>query len=540
MQKLQEFISGFNTIPFIFAGSGITRRYYNLPCWKELLDVFARKVKNFPLAYHSYENEARQLEYKYGLLPKIASLIERDFNAQWFIKQENNQTSDKFVLDAVNNGCSPFKAEVSQYIKKHSIINEEYNEEIQKLKSISKKSISGIITTNYDLFFETLFDKYNTYIGQQELIFSAIQGIAEIYKIHGSVSLPNSIVITEQDYLNFDLKSKYLASKLMTIFVEYPIIFLGYSLDDNNIKKILEDIAVCLPKKMLGELQKRLVFVEYDKAKRGYDISSYIIALKHSYVSMTKITLSNFKLLYDVLSTKVSGFPVKILRRFKEEIYTYVITNKPGPHLKVSNLDNDHLSDEQIAISIGQINTGELGLQSVIHENDWYRSIVDDRFKYDFSSDQMLKFAYKEIKYKNKKCFIPAFRYLSSANEQHSTILNEQPKEFDDLFCKSDKDNRFRMLSYTSLSDLINKEKSNTSRMYRLMCWLTEEKYDIDLLKQVLESAFQEDEDILDHFSGTDRSNFKRLIRVYDYLKWGKDIIKKQKDSAKIIPLMGE
>lgn len=64
-------------------------------------------------------------------------------------------------------------------------------------------------------------------VGQKELFFND-QGIAEIYKIHGSLEVPDSIVINEQDYLQFQENSSYLAAKAETIFMEYPIIFLGY------------------------------------------------------------------------------------------------------------------------------------------------------------------------------------------------------------------------------------------------------------------------------------------------------------------------
>lgn len=92
-------------------------------------------------------------------------------------------------------------------LSEQTVINTEYQTEIDKLKEISEKSITGVITTNYDSFLEDIFSGFTKYVGQSQLIFSAIQGIAEIYKIHGSVELPDSLVINEEDYLRFQEKA---------------------------------------------------------------------------------------------------------------------------------------------------------------------------------------------------------------------------------------------------------------------------------------------------------------------------------------------
>ena len=138
-------------------------------------------------------------------------------------EQQRLELTDKELIK-VEQGISPFKVEIAKFINDSSHLVDGYQNEIQALRNISFRNIAGVITTNYDSFFERLFSDYQTYVGQDELIFSPIQGFAEIYKIHGSVTRPETIIINEEDYREFKEKSKYLTAKLLTIFMEYPII----------------------------------------------------------------------------------------------------------------------------------------------------------------------------------------------------------------------------------------------------------------------------------------------------------------------------
>lgn len=518
---LQEVVSRFNTTPFLFAGSGITRRYYDLPDWRGLLQEFSRRINSDRFAFRAYESKAAELGYSHGLLPKIATLIQQDFDAQWYASPEIRTLSEQ-ELALVEAGASPFKVEVASFLKKHSIIIPEFRDEIGKLKNISKKNLAGVITTNYDAFFETLFSDYKTFVGQDELVFSAIQGIAEIYKIHGSVARPKSLVITEQDYEMFNAKGKYLAAKLMTIFMEYPIIFIGYSLTDTNIQQILEDIVACLPEEKFATLQERFVFVDYQKGVAGVTVSTHSINLNGKLLSMTKLTLEDFGLLYNALASKKAALPVKLLRRFKEEIYTYAVTSEPGPLLQVASIDNEAIDEDKLAISIGLSRTGEYGLRLLVDQNAWYRNIVTDEFRsLDYSYDQLLEFSYPEIK-KQTNGYLPICKYLANARKSFPDIEEEVPSNFDALATKTNINTRSRTESYSSIQDLWNREHENRDRMFRLLPCLPESKMDINQLGRVSLNIFQEDKDILSHADGTLRSNMKRLIRMYDYLKWGK------------------
>ena len=104
---IQDIVSHFNTIPFLFVGSGITRRYYNLPDWKGLLTEFASRVNSDRFAYRAYESKAQQLGSPQGVMPKIATLIQQDFDTKWY-NTPTMRTNESFVLNAVERSCSPF------------------------------------------------------------------------------------------------------------------------------------------------------------------------------------------------------------------------------------------------------------------------------------------------------------------------------------------------------------------------------------------------------------------------------------------------
>lgn len=68
---------------------------------------------------------------------------------------------------------------------------------------------------------ESIFS-FNPLIGNNILLSNPY---GSVYKIHGCVTAPETIIITEEDYKTFDKKYELIRAQLLSLFVHNPIIF---------------------------------------------------------------------------------------------------------------------------------------------------------------------------------------------------------------------------------------------------------------------------------------------------------------------------
>ncbi len=375
-----------------------------------------------------------------------------------------------------------------------------------------------MITTNYDTFFESIFDGYKTFVGQDELIFSQLQGIAEIYKIHGSVDKADTIVINREDYDECHEKGKYLAAKLMTIFMEYPIIFMGYSITDLDIRSILTDMVQCLPKDRLPLLQKRFVFVEYDENMVGAMVSSHSMVINDKNIEMTKIMLSDFGVLYEELSKKRAAFPVKLLRRFKDDLYNFVITSEPTEKMRVAPLEDERISEETLALTIGLASTGIMGLARAVDSERWYRNIILHDLQY--AEDDMLEYVYLDLA-KQNSWKLPVWFYLHHAKKEYPNIRSRAPQNYSEIVTNDSVDKYRTAIRGRSMQEIWEQE-SDQDKAIRLLGFLAYENVNVDDLEQILKDIFIKNPNYISLSKGSTKSNVRKLIRMYDFLKYKK------------------
>ena len=306
----------------------------------------------------------------------------------------------------------------------------------------------------------------------------------------------------------------------MTIFMEYPIVFMGYSISDSNIQKIIQAIVDCLDSEQLKILEDRFVFVEYQKGKIGAEVSPFTIMLGHKPLTMTKIVLDDFMLLYRALEGKRTKLPVRILRRFKQELYNFTLSNTPTANLKVASLEDDRVADEDLVLAIGKFS--DFGLKGLhgLEAHEWYRNIITEDI--DFTADELLEYAFPKLIRQNSGR-LPLNKYLSQAKKEFPECREAAKRQnFDVIISATIKKNRQCLGSYSSVRQIWDNESQSLEKATRLIAHLPEEMIDVEELGSLLKQLFEQDINILQNSKANIRTNIRRLISIYDYLKWGK------------------
>lgn len=236
IKRLKKYISDLNVRPILFVGSGFSQRYINTPNWEGLLNYLINEntMINKPLQYY--------IQKFNGDLSEVATeLVKFYYEYAWENTKEfpNKLYESKDKNIYLKYKVAKYLEELSYDFKNSKKISRSLSEEINILKTLSPHSI---ITTNYDNLLEEIFPDYEVINGQQIIKEKKATDIGHILKIHGSIDNPSSLVISKKDYEEFNSKQIYLIAKLFTYFVEHPIIFIGYSLNDSNIKSILGNV----------------------------------------------------------------------------------------------------------------------------------------------------------------------------------------------------------------------------------------------------------------------------------------------------------
>lgn len=91
-----------------------------------------------------------------------------------------------------------------------------------------------VVTTNYDDLFQTIHGKTHTFLANDVIV--PTRDLTPVWQIHGSVLVPQSIVLTQEDYVENLRPATYRQFKLAHMMVESTTLMLGYSYGDVNVQ----------------------------------------------------------------------------------------------------------------------------------------------------------------------------------------------------------------------------------------------------------------------------------------------------------------
>ncbi len=214
-----------------FVGAGISK-LSDAPKWSELIDAFSESLGRTKKT--SYSNE------EYLSIPQMYYYSINQDDGQYYDFISNCFGSKKLVPNAIH-------------------------------KMLLDLNPRAFITTNFDVLLETAAaencQSFKVVACDNEV--SEINGNRFILKLHGDLKHKN-IVLKEEDYLNYSEKFKLVETLLKSIFATNTVVFIGYGLNDYNIKLILN-----WTKTLLKEKFNKPIFIYTDDAELSKDELQY-------------------------------------------------------------------------------------------------------------------------------------------------------------------------------------------------------------------------------------------------------------------------
>lgn len=376
-RQLQKALADHLALPYLFMGSGISRRYLNLPDWVGLLRIFAEDAGE-DLDYH--------LASAGGDLPTAASTVADKFHDRWWSAPEYAEQRNAHKAE-VKDRTGGLKVAIASYVQDRQQLRAGHpgvddQELAHEIATLSRAVVDGVITTNYDSLTDQLFPGFPPYVGQDELLLSDAQFIAETYKIHGSAEHPMSLVVTREDYFAFRKRNHYLAAKLLTIFAEQPVIFVGYSLTDKYIGEILDNIATAVGPDRIDELGERIYFVEWNE-DAGFEpvIEQSSLVREDVRLPITRIETHSLAWIWEALAGLERPFPAGVLRELRKHVFDLVTHPDPSQTREVVRaipIDGDQGSEYRVVFGVGSFTEKDLQNLSTIGRTLTRDDVVQD------------------------------------------------------------------------------------------------------------------------------------------------------------------
>ena len=497
--NITEFINNYTNHPVLFIGSGFSFRYLDHTyTWNNLLSKVSEDL---------WGNDERYLDIKAkctidGIcsFAKVASEVEILFNSELEkdrngrFKEINDIFYDKMRLGIT---LSRFKIYIAKLLNLLDY-KEGVEEEINELKK-ARKNIGSIITTNYDKLVENIFE-FKPLVGN-DILLSTPYG--SVYKIHGCIEDVSRIIITEKDYKLFDEQYELIRAQMLSLFIHNPIIFIGYNMGDENIKKVMKTIFSYVPSNSpeAEKVRKNFLLVEYEKGSRNLEITEHDIVIKGSNIRINKLKTDDFLSLYRSLSSinlPISAMDVRKVQTIVKEIYA-------GGNIKVmitENIEDMKNSDRILAIGSSKTIRYEYMTKSEMIQN--YFTIIDE------SNSAILSLINKQKIADSQYFPIYGFSTICDGIEDVDRLKSNQKSIVEKFINEKCKQHENSHRSIQNIND--DNSIALSYKTHAIMFSVNEGNVSLDDLEEYLKAIDNKNE-----------TSYKRLLCLYDMKKYNEN-----------------
>lgn len=494
--NIKEFIKNYNNHPVFFIGSGFSFRYIkNTYTWDALLSKICTELYDNDENYYDIKSKCTDPSGSCSF-PQIATIIEEQFNNK-LVSDRNGKFKriNDIFYDSMRKGVnlSRFKIYIAELFKNFEL-KEDKEREIAELKK-ARKNIGSIITTNYDCLIEQLFD-FKPLVGNDILLSNPY---GSVYKIHGCVNDISKIIITEADYNRFDKQYELIRAQMLSLFIHNPIIFIGYKIGDENIKKVLKTIfSYVNPNTEIAEkVRKNFLLIEYEKDSTNQQITEHDIVVEGNNIRINKLKTDDFLSIYQALANitlPISAMDVRKVQSIVKEIYS-------GGSIKVmitEDLDDMKNGDRILAIGSSKTITYKYMTTSEMIQN--YFTIIEE------SNSALVEMINKQTIADNQ--YFPVFGFSTFCNtiDDIEKLKTNQRNNIENYANSKLHKNDHRTIEDIMKDASIANSYKNAAIMYSLYHGLLQ----LDDVKQHL----------IDNAKEMKNTDYRRILCLYDMKKY--------------------
>lgn len=285
------------------------------------------------------------------------------------------------------------------------------------------------------------------------------------------------------------------------MFIHNPIIFIGYSIGDENIRNILKTIFdyVSSDSELAKKIQANFLLIEYEADSDSTEVFEHDITINsHTTIRVNKIKTDNFIAIYHALSElqlPISAMDVRKVQSIVKQIYE-------GGEIKVRiTNDIDDLDNSSKVLAIGNIHTINYVYQNVNDMISNYFNIIEEE------NVQVLNLVDKQKIQENQYFPIFGFSKINSSIQNEKILKQNQKNKLKRLVqgmnnaCKT---------KFNAIEEIFSTE--NVVKSNQINC----------LVYSILTGAISLDEaeNYLKQRTDKKTTDYRKVLCAFDYMKY--------------------